>query len=117
MYILKTTDKVSNNYYYTIHYGTEAQVLEILDPAKKFKAIDLEDGGKSVVTEIAAKFGMKKAMLDTFAALENTIDLTKLPVEAPKKEWVKPEPVPAPTEPDPVITEPAPIVEKPNKKK
>lgn len=105
MFILQTTDRISNNYYFTKFFGTQEEISEICDPAKQFKSIKLEDGTKSVVTDVYKEFGTKMSLTEVFNLLDNTIDVSKI-VPEPEKVYVKREPIAPPVELDEDIVEP-----------
>lgn len=90
--ILFTEDVLNDKFYFSKSIGDAIPV----DPAKKFDAIELEDGTKSVITKIYRSFGTKQSMNAAWDSIdqanrEDVVDNTVPEADEPEVKIEKPE--------------------------
>lgn len=89
--ILFTEDILNDKFYFSKSIGDTIP----LDPAKKFEAVELEDGTKSVTTKIYKSFGTKQSMNAVWETIDQEkiedVDNTVPEAEEPEVKIEKPE--------------------------
>lgn len=61
MKLLKTTNLVTGNYYYTLTMASDTELLYLTDPENKYSSTIAVNGIKSVITKVEKSFGTLKS--------------------------------------------------------
>lgn len=79
IYLIKTTDRISNKSYFSMYIGDTAKLKYNPDPAKKFKNQKLEDDTWSVLAEVVQTFGNKQSFKYVWDTIPEEQKATSLP--------------------------------------